>query len=598
MQFSGKRNLTINNKDINVYGKIWSERFTNIILHRVLPDWQFNCHKDRNIIDENNILREIVEQLRGDGNNEIDGTLLAIDFKNAFRSVFHRWFSLTMVALNIPASFREWFWSLYEDLGLKISINGHLSEMIEIRRGLMEGHPPSMACYVASTIPMLNILQERLIGIKLRDDRLCKAMSFADDTKAILKYPSEISIIYDVVSKFEVISGIEMHRDRSRKKCQALSFGSHRDVNTWPEWVSVADEVKILGVSYTNKKHESLDEVNSKKILEAVRGKINGAFTIRGTLFQKAFYINTIVLSKVWYVAQTIRLTDECLDVIDKRCWEFLHHGQNEKPVKALNYRQTSEGGLGLVSAKTKAKALLVKNVLKNNLPYSFGYDFEVFECQRLGLSDVKNIYAYLLKDITENNGSIIPSRSEGRNEGISWGVSRKNFLLMRGVSPSEKEFYWKIVQDMLLIGARYNRANSVKTCQVKIFDPGGNESLCGIHEDRPHVFWQCPHSRSRMNLIIHVVELFLKKRVTEKEIIHFTFSDINKNRMRVAIFFVIKMLMRIYNKRIARYQSDIDCIIKSFEEQNKASRKITKNVHFGALLNILFELKRRRVEF
>lgn len=99
----------------------------------------------------------MVRHLRGDDDHgkEKDGSLIAIDFRDAFRSVYLRWFKLVLDYLEVPILFRKWFWSMYEGLAIIIVVNGAKSGRIHIRRGLMEGHPPSMPGFVAAIIGSL-----------------------------------------------------------------------------------------------------------------------------------------------------------------------------------------------------------------------------------------------------------------------------------------------------------------------------------------------------------------------------------------------------------------------------------------------------------
>ena len=70
-----------------------------------------------NIIDETRELRSVNKFLLGEDNfGQIDGTILSIDFKDAFRSVSLRWFNLVMKHLKIPKDFIDWFWAMYSDL--------------------------------------------------------------------------------------------------------------------------------------------------------------------------------------------------------------------------------------------------------------------------------------------------------------------------------------------------------------------------------------------------------------------------------------------------------------------------------------------------
>ena len=59
------------------------------------------------------------ELLEGNDGKEKDGTILSIDFSNAFRSTSLRWFNLVMKQLNIPEEFINWFWAMYNNLQVK-----------------------------------------------------------------------------------------------------------------------------------------------------------------------------------------------------------------------------------------------------------------------------------------------------------------------------------------------------------------------------------------------------------------------------------------------------------------------------------------------
>ena len=101
--YEKKRKLTKVNKESNLgNGKVWTNRFKQIIIPKVLPKTQFNCQNDINIIDELREIRTVNKYLLGERNlGQVDGTILSIDFKDAFRSISHRWFNLVMKQLEI-----------------------------------------------------------------------------------------------------------------------------------------------------------------------------------------------------------------------------------------------------------------------------------------------------------------------------------------------------------------------------------------------------------------------------------------------------------------------------------------------------------------
>ena len=104
-----------------------------IILPKILPKTKYNCQQDLNIIDEVVEIRDINRELLGNDNyHEKDGTIISIDFSNAFRSTSLRWFNLVMKRLNIPKEFIKWFWMMYENLKIKIKVNNGISEGLKV----------------------------------------------------------------------------------------------------------------------------------------------------------------------------------------------------------------------------------------------------------------------------------------------------------------------------------------------------------------------------------------------------------------------------------------------------------------------------------
>ena len=264
IEYKSKRKLTKVNKDSNLgLGKIWTNRLKELVLSKVLPKNQFNCQEDVNIIDELRELRKVNSFLLGDGKGgQVNGTILSIDFDNAFRSTYLRWFNLVMKALDLPQEFMSWFWTMYKDLSVTIVINSYKSLPIKVERGFMEGSPPSMAAFVLCLAPLMLALEDVMGGIKTGDGELHKIKAFADDMKLFVGNLEEIPRAYGIISNFECVSGLLMHRDPRREKCQALPFGEHREVDSWPDWVTVKNSIKIVGAWFSN--IESREKLNGK----------------------------------------------------------------------------------------------------------------------------------------------------------------------------------------------------------------------------------------------------------------------------------------------------------------------------------------------
>ena len=86
-----------------------------------------------------------------------------------------------MKHLGVPQRFIDWFWTMYKDLYVILVLNKYKSDKIYVERGFMEGHPPSMAAFVVSLIPLMHSLEEKLTGIVTLNAKTHKLKMFADD---------------------------------------------------------------------------------------------------------------------------------------------------------------------------------------------------------------------------------------------------------------------------------------------------------------------------------------------------------------------------------------------------------------------------------
>ena len=74
---------------------------------------------------------------------------------------------------------------MYENLCVSVVINKWKSDKIQVKRGFMEGHAPSMAAFVIAAAPLGLALEQDLEGIYTPDGILHKIKTFADDSKLL-----------------------------------------------------------------------------------------------------------------------------------------------------------------------------------------------------------------------------------------------------------------------------------------------------------------------------------------------------------------------------------------------------------------------------
>ena len=596
--YEKKRKLTKLNKDSNLgNGKVWTNRLKRIIIPKILPQNQFSCQNSVNIIDEICEIKQVNTLLLGNGGVQQDGTILSIDFKDAFRSMSHRWFNLVLKFLGIPSNFIKWFWSMYADLSVAIVLNKFKSDNISVKRGFMEGHPPSMAAFVIGLIPMMQVLEERLGGIEDAEGRTHRIKLFADDMKVFMTDVSEIDCLYTTISEFENVSGLMMHRDPARGKCQALPFGSHRDFQDWPEWVTVRSSMKIVGVIFSNS--ESLEKINSELVLKSFNDKLHASYGIRGTILQKVYFVNTFLFSKLWYVAQCFMIEKKIISQILKIAMKFIYAGENERPVQVVNFRARSAGGLGLVNPSLKCMALLIRTMLREfrrrdvnptdlvlqNQIYGYRDEFQLVIRNDLVQGTTKQIYSLLLQEIISKNGSFIPSRNEKRSLGVKWSISWKNMSLVRGLNPEERCFVWKLIQDMIPVGARIHRNNAEKRCLAAL-----NDGVCQAEQTLVHCLQLCPGIQEIHNSMINILSIFLDREVTSQQLITLSFNQRSKKKLKCALWFAVKVMFLIFQEKIMNKAQMLMRAIKEIDWNLKLCRNVGSHADMISLRVVIDE--------
>ena len=131
---------------------------------------------------------------------------------------------------------------------------------------------------------------------------------------------------------------------------------------------------------------EHIDKLNSDLVEKSFYCALQKSYGVVGTIFQKIYYVNTYLFSKIWYLAQCFKLDSKMLDIFLCKALDFIYAGENERPVRCLNFRPKDLGGSELIHPKIKAKAFLIKNMY---------YEFLEYICSFRDDHIVRSLYGY-----------------------------------------------------------------------------------------------------------------------------------------------------------------------------------------------------------
>ena len=119
----------------------------------------------------------------------------------------------------------------------------------------------------------------------------------------------------------------------------------------------------MVGALFSNDK--DIDKLNTELVCQNFHFELSKSYGIQGTVFQKTYLVNTYLFSKIWYLSQVFKMDVKSMNKILLKALNFIYAGENERPVRAVNFRPIKEGGLGLIHPGIKSKVFLIKSMRK-----------------------------------------------------------------------------------------------------------------------------------------------------------------------------------------------------------------------------------------
>ena len=213
-----------------------------------------------------------------------------------------------------------------------------------------------------------------------------------------------------------------------------------------------------------------------------------------------------------------------------------------------------------------------------------YGYPEDFTRAFVSGLTSSKCIYECLLEDIISRNGSLIPSRNEKRSINVKWSLAWFNLNIAKGLTALEKEFAWKVQQDMLPVGNRIHRRNAERRC-LAILD---NNQVCLEVETLEHRLVKCNNISPVYNILERILETYLDRVVSSKEIINLAFNHRNKKRLVCALWLSVKILYILFLDKSNNKAQIFTELIKEIDWNLSLNRKIGSQFEMRSLKNII----------
>ena len=146
----------------------------------------------------------------------------------------------------------------------------------------------------------------------------------------------------------------------------------------------------------------------------------------------------------------------------------------------------------------------------------------------------------------------------------------------------------FQVQQDILPVGSRMHRPGAEKRCLTVL----ENNRVCLEHNDRLHAMLTCQRYPVKDRSIISILSDFLGRPVTDNEVIHFSFNHRNKMRLRVAVWFAVKILYFLYLNKCENNTQLLDEMQKEIEWNLKMKKGLGSQSEVVALKECLLKYR------
>ena len=348
--------------DYKILSKLLSQRMKEILC-KIIYSKQFCAVKGRNINQCNMELRDVIVYANQEN---LELAILNLDWYKAFDTVSMEFVLKILHKFGFGQMFINWIATLYNGIESTLSINNIHGDYFSVSRSVRQGCPLSMALFIIYQEPFYRALSSSQIIRPLSIPGNIKLIlaGYADDTNVIVTDINSLLEISNIISDFELATSSKLNRD---KKTKIFGVGQWRDRQQWPlDWLKTEEGyLYTLGIYHGND-YQATIEKNWSIICNKTQSHTQMLFNRRLSIFQRAAYANSCILSKVWYLSHIYPIAEPYSKEINRIVFGYVWCGKYE-PIRRIDVcKPKCRGGLGLVNCEIKSKALLANSFLKS----------------------------------------------------------------------------------------------------------------------------------------------------------------------------------------------------------------------------------------
>ena len=250
-----------------------------------------------------------------------------------------------------------------------------MGKPFKIKGGVRQGDPISVMLHCLAVESLsLEIKQNKSIeGIPIQGTKnSLKVMQYEDDTAIFARSLESITMLYKILDAFELATGSNINKTKTKGLALGGFYRAAYESNTKQNsqkncninWCN-RNGIKILGISFYTDLGVTA-ATNWQKAVEKFKTKLKSFKYRNVSLRCKSIYVNTLALSKVWFVANFFPASKTTEKEIKKEISVYLWQSHYAEPVKRkiLNL-PASRGGLGILDVTQQCLALRTIHILQ-----------------------------------------------------------------------------------------------------------------------------------------------------------------------------------------------------------------------------------------
>ncbi len=354
------RPITLTCVDYKIIAKVLSLRLNNVI-DKLIGEQQSGFIKGRNI---SLVHRQIDDLLQLQRNKNVDGILLALDFKQAFDAIDVNCIFKSLEIFGFGNNFIRWIRILNHQRIACVKNGGHISGKFPMNNGVRQGCPisPQLFILAAEILAQKIIQDDSIFGLNPHNgSKSIKVCQYADDTSLFLKSGNDVNTAFNHLNGFSTFSNLFLNINKS----YALSTNGMA-VDTGGIEISFKNTIKILGIYFSNQSSASELEINWKSRIDNIK-RLFASWSKRDlSIIGKIHIIKTFGVSQFIYLLNSISLPKKVLDEINRIFFSFVWKKRPdnkktfEKVKRSVMSNELEKGGLKMINVHTFHQSVLL----------------------------------------------------------------------------------------------------------------------------------------------------------------------------------------------------------------------------------------------